>query len=99
MAPGDIQRIFEKLEALGNQNAVLVERMEAMKENYVELKALMQGIKGNGCNLGSMNKDALKRLDTRTAKMEGWVTKLALIVAGSAGSGVGIAKLVEKLWE
>jgi len=52
-----------------------------------------------GCAKGDAQAETIKALDERTAKMEGWITKLALIVAAAAGSGAGLAKILEKLWQ
>ena len=40
-----------------------------------------------------------KDIGRRIVKTEGLVTKLALIVAVSAGSGAGIAKMIESRWQ
>ena len=73
-------------------------KMDLVLGHLGTLQTAVDKIATEGCVKGKANEIAIASLAKRTLKMEGWVTKLALIVAGSAGGGVGVAKLIEAMW-
>ena len=74
-------------------------KMDLVLDQIKTVHIKLDQITTEGCVKGKTNEKAIASLEKRTSKMEGWVTKLALIVATSAGGGVGIAKLIETAME
>jgi len=74
-------------------------KMDLVLDHLSNMQATMDKITTEGCIKGTANEKAIAALQRRTVKTEGLVTKLALIVAVSAGSGAGIAKMIESLWQ
>ena len=72
-------------------------KMDLVLDQIKTVHIKLDKITEHGCVKGATNEAAIASLNRRTTKVEGWMVKATVIAVASAGSGVGIGKLIEGL--
>ena len=78
---------------IGKLEGMMELALDQIKTAHIKLDKL----ETKGCVKGEANEAAIASLNRRTTKVEGWMVKATVIAVASAGSGVGIGKLIEGL--